>query len=102
VILVASKKVHVGCAPLRQHDLQSVAEKEVAMSRIRQQILSEIALFREATGMSETRIGLDSVGDGHLVRRLRLGHGTQLSTIERLDAWMSSEMERRAPLELVA
>ena len=60
------------------------------MSRIRQQILSEIAAFAAKTGMSESRIGIEAVNDGYLVRRLRLGFGTQPSTLERLEQWMAA------------
>lgn len=69
--------------------------REASVSRIRQQILSEIATFADLTGMSDSRIGLEAVGDGHLVRRLRLGYGTQLGTLERLEAWMSAQVDQR-------
>lgn len=68
---------------------------DLKMSRLRHQILSEVLAFAETTGLSDSRIGLAAVNDAHLVRRLRLGYGTQLCTLERLETWMSAEMERR-------
>ena len=67
------------------------------MSHIRSQVLASIAAFAAETGMSDSRIGVSAVNDAHLVRRLRLGYGTQLSTLERLEEWMSAETARRAP-----
>lgn len=72
------------------------------MSSIRRQVLEGIFAFSEQTGISKRRIGVEAVNDSHLVRRLRLGHGTQLSTLERLEAWMSAELERRAKMSEAA
>lgn len=68
------------------------------MSHIRRKILEQIDEFCTRTGISARRLGVESVGDSHLVRRLRLGHGTQLSTLERLEAWMAAEPEKRSHL----
>ena len=66
------------------------------MSDIRRHVLDCISDFCERTGMSERRLGVEAVNDPHLVRRVRLGYGTQLSTLERVEAYMAAEMERRA------
>ena len=72
------------------------------MSTIRRQVLDGINSFRESTGISERQLGVEAVNDSHLVRRLPLGHGTQLSTLERVEAWMCAEMQRRSEMAEVA
>jgi hypothetical protein len=70
-------------------------DRTPAPGGIRDHILVRIDDFLEATGVSERRLGLDTVHDAHLVRRLRLGHGTQLSTLEKLEVYMAAELDRR-------
>jgi hypothetical protein len=62
---------------------------------IRGHILQRINEFLDVTGISERRLGIETVHDSHLVRRLRLGHGTQLGTLERLEVFMRAELDRR-------
>ena len=74
--------------------LSAAPRNKPSTDGIRARILERIAEFRAATGISERRLGLDTVNDAHLVRRLRIGHGTQLSTLEKLETFMREETVR--------
>jgi len=54
------------------------------MSPIISQLLREIDAFLAARGMSESRFGIEVMGDKHFCRELRKGRDCQASTIDRV------------------
>ncbi len=60
------------------------------MSPIRLKILSDIETFCVDTDTSHDAFGRRSVGDNHLLARLRRGEGTTLTRIERLYVFMAA------------
>ena len=65
------------------------------MSTLRTRIIADIDAYLTETGMSDSRLGREALGDSHLVRHLRMGRGTQLDRLERLEEWMTAERSRR-------
>lgn len=64
------------------------------MTRSTDKLLSEIETFIEKHKMSPTAFGEASMGDRHLVRRLKGGGSVTLDTADRLRVYMA---EYRAP-----
>jgi predicted transcriptional regulator len=66
------------------------------MSNIADDFLAEIERFLEATGMPPTNLGLASVNDGHLVRKLRAGLvDPRASTIDKVRKYMLDHLAAR-------
>ena len=61
-----------------------------AMINAHRQLLSEIELFVELHGMSQTRFGILSVNDAKILKRLRAGMTCTLKTADRLRTFMEA------------
>jgi hypothetical protein len=60
------------------------------MSPILTQLLNEIDGFLAARGMSESKFGIEAMGDKHFIRELRRGRDCQASTIDRVREFISA------------
>lgn len=56
----------------------------------RTSFLARVDAFLRATGMSSYRFGVEAVGDGKFVRRLRTGSSVTLRLIERAEAFIAA------------
>jgi len=52
------------------------------------ELLREIEAHRRVTGMSRTAFSIRITGDGHLVRRMYLGHQPKLQTIDKIRRYL--------------
>ena len=59
-------------------------------------LLAQIDAFLARTGMAPTRLGLDALGDGGLVRGLRAGRSPSLRNAEKLLRFMREYLEQAA------
>ena len=57
-------------------------------------LLAEINAYRERTGMTPTRFGIEAVNDGHLLARLQAGREPRRDKIERVRAFMQRNGRR--------
>jgi hypothetical protein len=62
----------------------------------KEQLLSDIDAFLEATGMSRTRFGQQAVGDTTIIRRLRAGATCSLDMADRMRAFMRTHRQPEA------
>jgi hypothetical protein len=58
-------------------------------------LLADIDRFIADTGMGEAYFGRRAVNDGKLIRRLRQGRPIETGTVDKIDAFMRAERERR-------
>jgi len=59
------------------------------MSPILSELLAEIDAFLGASGMSDSKFGIEVMGDKHFIRELRRGRDCQASTIDRCREFIS-------------
>ena len=60
------------------------------MSPILSELLTEIDAFLAGREMSESKFGIECMGDKHFVRELRKGRDCQASTIDRVRQFISA------------
>jgi len=53
-------------------------------------LLAQVDAFLDRTGMAPTRLGLDAMGDGALVKGMREGRSLSLRNAEKLVRYMST------------
>jgi hypothetical protein len=54
----------------------------------REELIQELDTFLDRHGLADTRFGVLSVGDGHLMRRIRDGKTIRRSTVLKIRKWM--------------
>ncbi len=65
------------------------------MGAFRALLLTQIGEFLDESGMTASALGREAVGDNKLVTRIRGGEGITLSTIERVEGFMSARRGAR-------
>jgi len=60
------------------------------MSPILSELLAEIDAFLAARGMSDSKFGIEVMGDKHFIRELRRGRDCQASTIDRVREFIAA------------
>ena len=60
------------------------------MSPLLSELLAEIDAFLSARGMSESKFGIEVLGDKHFIRELRRGRDCQASTIDRVRQYIAA------------
>ncbi|TMV86130.1 hypothetical protein FGG78_20165 [Thioclava sp. BHET1] len=63
--------------------------------RMKHSLLDEIEDFRAATGLSEHRVGFLLAKNGRLIERLRLGRPIEVPTMQRVQAALLIERQKR-------
>lgn len=66
------------------------------------ELVSRIEKHCRDTGVAETTFGRLAVNDGKLVARLRAGKSITLETLGRIEAAISAQAERAAPVEVAS
>jgi hypothetical protein len=61
------------------------------MTKLRDELLTEVHRFLWETGMPDTTFGRRATGDAHVVKRLEIGRDFRATTAEKLRAFMASE-----------
>lgn len=59
-------------------------------------LLDEIAVFRDKTGLSPSRFGMLATGDGNFIRAIRMGRTPSLGTIAKVRRFMKTYKRRAA------
>jgi hypothetical protein len=54
----------------------------------REELIQELDDWLDRYGISDTKFGILSVGDGHLMRRIRDGKTVRRSTVLKIRKWM--------------
>ena len=54
----------------------------------REELIEELDTFLDRHGLADTRFGILTVGDGHLVKRIRDGKTIRRSTVLKIRKWM--------------
>ena len=72
-------------------------KKHVAQSTIIRNLLKRIDAFMSLTGVSETRLGREVMGDTSLVHRIRKGGDIYTGTVDSLDTWMNAYLRAHPP-----
>lgn len=62
------------------------------MSPLLAELLGEIDAFLTASGMSESKFGVEVMGDKHFIRELRKGRDCQASTIDRVREFIATRV----------
>lgn len=68
-----------------------------AQSTIIRNLLVRIDAFMSLTGVSETRLGREVMGDTSLVHRIRKGGDIYTGTVDSLDVWMNAYLQAHPP-----
>jgi hypothetical protein len=68
----------------------------------RAHILARIDRYREATGVSERRLGTQATHNPNYVARIRRGMGASLTVVERAEAFMQADLAARGLPDLDA
>ena len=58
-------------------------------TRYRQAVLAHVDRFKAETGMRDSRISRNSVGESEFVTRLRAGDNVTLAKVARLELWLT-------------
>ena len=80
------------CAPTLTSKLTIVNLSIMKPHPTAKKLLTDIALFRRATGMGRTAFGLGAVGDGYFLRRLESGREPRHDTVERVRQFMRGKV----------
>ena len=67
---------------------RTAADTNVAAMGIHDTLIADIEAFLLRHGMNQTQFGIASLGNPHILRRLRDGHGLSTTRADKLYSWM--------------